>query len=276
MSEPLFKKTYSLEKLEEDRVWQEDLAIFFKPLSKNVFQIWSYAFTEILNNAIDHSEGSEVTIILKQEEQKKILIIADNGIGIFKKISSSLNLYDELDAALELIKGKLTTAKKHHSGEGIFFCSRMIDQFNIFSGSLTYRHDSLENEYWFNVDKKDSLPGTFVTMRLSDQSLREMQPIFDQFSDDEFSFAKTVIPLHLAQYGDQSLVSRSQAKRILNRVEQFKVIILDFKDVEMIGQGFADQIFRVFQNDYPDIQLISINTEPDVEKMIQHVKRKSQ
>jgi len=48
--------------------------------------------------------------------------------------------------------------------------------------------------------------------------------------------------------------------------------LLDFSGVEMIGQAFADQIFRVFRNEHPDINLVRINTNDDVEKMIQRVR----
>ena len=38
-------------------------------------------------------------------------------------------------------------------------------------------------------------------------------------------------------------------------------------------QGFADEVFRVFQNAYPDIKLTVINANASVEGMIRHVKR---
>jgi len=55
------------------------------------------------------------------------------------------------------------------------------------------------------------------------------------------------VPVKLAQYGNDKLVSRSQAKRLLARVELFKVVMLDFTNVPTIGQAFADEIFRVFR-----------------------------
>jgi len=64
--------------------------------------------------------------------------------------------------------------------------------------------------------------------------------------DNDFGFSKTHIPVFLAAYGEDNLISRSQAKRLLVRFERFKEIILDFENVESIGQAFADEIFRVF------------------------------
>ena len=40
-----------------------------------------------------------------------------------------------------------------------------------------------------------------------------------------------------------------------------------------MGQGFADEVFRVFQNQHPDIMLNVINANETVLGMIRHVKR---
>ena len=56
----------------------------------------------------------------------------------------------------------------------------------------------------------------------------------------------THIPLRLAEYGEDNLVSRSQAKRVLARVDRFEEVILDYSGIRAVGQAFADEIFRVF------------------------------
>lgn len=70
---------------------------------------------------------------------------------------------------------------------------------------------------------------------------------------------------------DSSPVSRSQAKRICNRLEKFKEVLLDFDGVQWMGQGFAHQLFVVFANQHPDIRLIPINMNEDITKMHLHV-----
>ena len=74
--------------------------------------------------------------------------------------------------------------------------------------------------------------------------------------------------MNLARYGADELVSRSQAKRLLARVELFKHVIFDFEDVDSIGQAFADQIFRVFAGEHPEIKLVPVNTNAEVKGMI--------
>jgi hypothetical protein len=78
------------------------------------------------------------------------------------------------------------------------------------------------------------------------------------------------VPLNLAKYEGEQLVSRSQAKRLLMRVEHFDEALLDFKNVEMIGQAFADEVFRIFRREHPKTQIVPINLTPDVERMIAH------
>ena len=66
-------------------------------------------------------------------------------------------------------------------------------------------------------------------------------------------------------------MSRSQAKRLLTNLEEFNHIILDFDGITFIGQGFADEIFRVYQNKRPTLIIKNINLITEVKKMIQRV-----
>ena len=268
-SEDLWLHDYPLDgKLEEDRVWRTDIEPRLGELPGNIIDIMHYGFTEMLNNAIDHSSGTSVSISLERTATAFVIAIIDDGEGIFKKIKNSLNLFDERESVLELAKGKLTTDPSRHSGEGIFFTSRIFDSFWILSGRVAFSHKFGDDEDWI-LERKENLLGTSVAMKLKRHAKQTLKSIFDQFaSDDDFAFSKTVVPVSLAQYGNEALVSRSQAKRVLTRIEKFKTVIFDFKGVENIGQAFADEIFRVFAQQHPDIKLSPINANPDVQAMI--------
>jgi hypothetical protein len=78
---------------------------------------------------------------------------------------------------------------------------------------------------------------------------RLLKAILDECTGSEeqdYVFNKIVAPVMSALYERERLISRSQAKRILNRFEQFETVLLDFKGVDMIGKAFADEVFRVF------------------------------
>ena len=113
--------------LAEDVVWRTEVAPLLGKLPENVLSIWHYGFTEMFNNVIDHSGAKLVTLLLTKTAAGTTVDIYDDGVGIFKKIQGALDLVDERHAVLELAKGKFTTDPANHSGEGIFFSSRMFD-----------------------------------------------------------------------------------------------------------------------------------------------------
>ncbi len=269
-----FVDSLSLEGLEEDRVWRQRILPLMENVPSNVLQICHHGFTEMVNNAIDHSEGTSLQIRLLHTYKLIEFQISDNGIGIFNKIQREFNLDDPLHAILELSKGKLTTDPIHHSGEGIFFTSRIFDRFTILSGNLSFAHLESDND-WLLENKEVVFLGTLVGLRINLHSKRSTQQVFDKFTADDFSFTKTHVPVFLARYGNENLISRSQAKRLLTRFERFKEIVLDFDNVPSIGQAFADEIFRVFTSQNPNIHLMPINTNEQVQKMIAHVKNAS-
>jgi len=265
------EKKYALDgKIQEDVVWRNDVAFLLKELPRNAVDIWSYCFTEIFNNAIDHSSGKYITVQIIKTAVFTRINIYDDGEGIFKKIQRELRLLDESHAVLELSKGKLTTDPTRHTGEGIFFSSRMVDDFIILSGKTYFAHHHTEDLDWILKGQKIQI-GTIVFMKLKNNTSRTIKGVFDKFtSENDYGFNKTIVPVRLVQYGDELLVSRSQAKRLLSRIDKFKTVILDFEGIEAIGQAFADEIFRVFAQNNKHIQLLHINACKDVEQMIVH------
>jgi STAS-like domain of unknown function (DUF4325) len=77
----------------------------------------------------------------------------------------------------------------------------------------------------------------------------------------------------LAQYGNDKLISRSQAKRVVARLELFKTILFDFTGVPTIGQAFADETFRVFANEHPELSIFPVHANSEVLRMITRVKQ---
>ena len=254
----------------EDVAWRTDVEPVFGRLPENVRDIWSYGFSEMYNNARDHSDGTTISVWITKTAVTTQMIVRDNGIGIFRKIQERLGLLDQRHALFELTKGKLTTDPDNHSGEGIFFTSRMFDKFNILSDEVFFSHDFGDSEDWLLLRDKP-MNGTTVLMQLNNHTARTVKRVFDKYSgdpDEGYAFNKTVVPVQLAQYGNDKLISRSQAKRVLARVDLFQTVILDFEKVPTIGQAFADQAFRVFAREHPNIRLVPINANSEVKRMI--------
>lgn len=237
-------------------------------LPGNVREIWAYTFSEMVNNVMDHSFAEHLRLHIYQNYLDTAVLIMDDGIGIFQKIKEHFGFDSLEDAIGELFKGKLTTDSENHSGEGIFFSSKLMDYFVILSDQKIFTNNKYEDVALLSLPSYDQ-QGTCVFMMLSNFSQKKPQEVFDLYANVDGGFTRTRIPLK--NIFDTSPVSRSQAKRICNRLEKFEEVILDFEGLEWMGQGFAHQLFVVFQKAHPQILLTPVNMNESVTKMYQHV-----
>ena len=257
----------------EDTIWRFRVLPYVKDIPQNVINICQYGFTEIFNNLIDHSLSDVALVSYEQTYTHVAMKIVDEGVGIFQKIQNDFGLPDSRTALLELSKGKLTSDKEHHAGQGIFFTSRMFDEFMIRSGNLSYRKRREDSDEWLieTAGISEPIKGTVVDLIIATDANWTTREVFNKYQGADISFLKTHIPIKLGNYPGEQLVSRSQAKRILARFEEFTEIILDFEGVEDIGQPFADEIFRVFPLNHPEIKFLVNRTNENVDQMIEHV-----
>ena len=257
----------------EDTIWRFRVLPHIHDLPSNILNICQYGFTEIMNNVIDHSLSNDVIISYQQNYCKVQMMVIDSGIGIFEKLQRVFDLPDARSALLELSKGKLTSDKKRHTGWGIYFTSRMFDEFEIRSGDLFYIRQRKDDDFSLietgNISER--VQGTIVQMGISTDADWTTAEVFARYQGDDFRFRKTHVPIKLGNYPGEKLVSRSQAKRVLARFEEFSEVLLDFDDVDDIGPAFADEIFRVFHNHFPDIKIVAVRTTPAVKRMIAQV-----
>lgn len=264
---------YDLERSNGD--FKSDTYAFCKYFEKhiegfpdNVRSIWNYTFTEMMNNIIEHSEADHARIKVVQNHYATTVVLDDDGIGIFNKIKTHFDL-DSLDDAIgELFKGKITTDSLNHSGEGIFFSSKLMDTFIIMSSQKIFATNKYNDTSIVDI-AGNTLNGTCVIMGISNYSRKTSKEVFDRFSNNEGEFYKTSIPLK--NIFETSPISRSQAKRLCDHLDAFGEIVLDFQDVEWMGQGFAHQIFVVFARNHPDITITPVNMNNDVTRMRHHV-----
>src|SRR5579875_1243311 len=107
--------THVLRGLDEGRVWLHDIAPVLRGLPVNVVDICHHGLTEMVNNAIDHSGGSHLRVFVDRTRETVTLMVSDDGMGIFRKITAALDLPDERLALLDLSKGKLTIDTRRHA-----------------------------------------------------------------------------------------------------------------------------------------------------------------
>lgn len=239
-----------------------------RKLNENAASIVHFAFSEMLNNAIEHSRSKKIKVELYQESHSLVFVIRDYGVGVFENIKAKMHLKSDLEAIQELLKGKTTTAPRAHSGEGIFFTSKAVDEFVMESSKTVLRVNNIINDVFVERGVR-LLRGTKITI-INQNTGRHLSDVFRQFYSDpqSLAFDKTLIHIKLFTMGT-IYISRSQARRVVSKIEKkFKVVILDFDKVPTIGQAFADEVFRVFANEFPNVSIRYINANENVEFMI--------
>ncbi len=256
--------------LDESAAYEEIALLLNVPgaLQRNVEAIVRYAFTEMLNNAIEHSGARTATARISLGSGTLSFEIRDRGIGAFASIASRLGLESEEIAMVELLKGRTTTRPEAHTGEGLFFTSRAADRFVLRSHRIQVEWSAVVGDVF--VSKKRFIEGTEVRFLVRRSTRRKLEDVFGEFAPAEFDyrFEKTRLFVKLLR---RSYVSRSEARRLLVNAEKFREIVLDFREVESVGQGFADEVFRVFTSRNPAIRIRTENTNDVLEAMFHHV-----
>jgi anti-sigma regulatory factor (Ser/Thr protein kinase) len=272
------KRTYMLSdahKIGEDAIFQEFVAPVAFNYPKNVHAILRHCMTELINNAIDHSHGKELRLELYVKDRLLHVSIIDDGIGAFASIKKHFQLDSVLDAAAEMAKGKRTTDRNHHAGEGIYFSQRMTNEFTISANGVAYRFNRLQDDWAIKIVPEQA--GTAITLTIDQFAKYSPKDIFQKYTDEDFRFVKSdsfiVLPYVLAVKGN--MISRSEAKKLMAGAEEFEHVEIDFLNVDEIGQGFADEIFRVYRLQHPNIKISFRNCNKAVSMMISHVLNKS-
>lgn len=263
---------YPLAGLQEDLPWQRDFAPCFE-LPANVARMAQHAFTELLNNAIDHSGGTQVTVSVRQTGLHLQLLVSDDGVGVFGRIQQNFDIADPTVAMLELSKGKLTSAPDRHSGHGLFFASRLADVFDLHANHRAYQFRGWDRRSWHSA-KAVPRVGTSIYLAISLDTQRTLDQVLRAHSADGagYGFDATSVPLQLITGAQTGLESRAQAKRVASRLQRFRRAEVDFAGIDDVGYGFADELFRVFSREHPNIDLVPVGMGPRVAAMIDSVR----
>src|SRR5262249_14105167 len=155
--------------------------------------------------------------------------------GIFENIRTKRGLESEMAGIQDLLKGKQTTFPERHSGEGIFFTSKVVDRFQIESHRKKIIIDNHLRDLF--IDDIRFRKGTKVSVLIDRRTKRSLDAVFKEYAGEDFKFDKSRVTVRLFEGGDE-YISRSQAKRLLHGLEKFKEVVLDFQGVRTVGQGF--------------------------------------
>lgn len=264
-----FESTFEVSGLQEDRVWKEVRTGVRElgRLDRHADRIANYAFTEMLNNAIEHSGSESVRVTVGERGQRLAFSIADQGIGAFENVRRQASLEDHVAAIQEISKGKMTTDPTHHTGQGIFFTSKAVELFSIASNGWRWVVDNTRNDH--TVCESHIRKGTGVGFEIDPDTKRDLTSIFDEYTHAEtLAFDRSRTTVRLFEF-DVPFVSRSEAKRLARNLDRFREVVVDFSGVEQVGQGFADELFRVWASAHPETSLIPVNMNRPVRLMVE-------
>jgi excisionase family DNA binding protein len=262
---PLWSGGFRLDKpLEEHTVWQAINAVLRLDEGSPVGTVMRYAITETINNAVDHSQGSTVDVAVWRSQHALVFRVADDGEGAFAHLRRGLGLADDFESISALTKGKQTTWPERHTGEGIFFTSKVLDVYQISANGKRWTVDNVRNDQAVGVSVVNQ--GTEVIGEVDPHTTRSTRDIFLAYSKD-FEFTRTKPLVKLFGLG-MRFVSRSEARRLLDGLDEFTEIDLDFAGVQDVGQGFVDELFRVWPSQHAGKTINPINMNPAVEFMV--------
>ena len=263
---------YDLAGLQEDLPWSRDFAPFLA-LPPQVARMAQHAFTELLNNAIDHSGGTQVTVSVRQTAVHLQLLVSDDGCGIFQRIDRSFAIADPTMAMLELSKGKLTSQPDRHTGRGLFFTSRLADVFDLHANANAFQYRGWDHRSWH---KGRPMPrqGTSIYMAIALDTPRTLDNVLRAHSldGDGYGFDRTVVPLQLLTSDGTWLESRAQARRVAARLHDFRRAEVDFSGIAEVGHGFVDELFRVAGQAHAGVDIIPVGMSPRVAAMVDSVR----
>ena len=170
---------------------------------------------------------------------------------------------------IELVKGKTTTMPEAHTGEGIFFVSKVADRFFLRSHRIQLEWNRALHDVFASTPKFKK--GTFVRFEIQRDSRTKLETVFEKFAPEayDYKFQKTRVQVKLLQ---KEYVSRSEAKRLTFNLHKFSEVELDMVNVRNVGQGFTDEIFRVFASEYPDVRIRTVNASKNIAAMIRHAR----
>ena len=263
------RRSFRLAGLDESRAWREIASEIarIRPLSEVEEQNLHYAATEMINNAIDHSGGRSVAVRVEfAAAETTIVRIQDDGVGVFRRLCEEFAFATPHDAIVQLEKGKLTSDPARHSGEGLFFSSKAVTWFRLESQGVLWLVDNRVGDS--GMGPSDVRRGTGVTLAVTTGRVPRLEEVFAAFTDAEtLSFLRTRTTIKLGSLG-ATLVSRSEAKRVTARLGEFRHAVLDFNGVDIVGQGFCDEVFRVFARAHPEVTLEPVGMNDSVAFMV--------
>ena len=142
------------------------------------------------------------------------------------------------------------------------------------SGTVAWIVDNVIHDMTIQI-RPEPRSGTRVVLTFIPGSVAVLADVFRRWTDpDTLAFDRTRTIVRLAGFGGQ-LLSRSEARRVTVGLERFRHVTIDFTGVDLVGQGFCDEVFRVFADSQPHIVLAPVGMNESVAFMVERARRRA-
>jgi len=255
---------------EEDRVWARVVAALggLSALPPNAREITEHALIELVDNAREHARATRVRLWVELDADQARLVVEDDGVGVFESLRRALGLESLRDAATLLARGRATSDARRHRGESLFLLFELADLVEIVANGLSLIVDTRRGDE--ALAAVDEAVGTRARVVIAVDTERRERDVLSRVLVDH-AFARTRASVRLASSGSR-FPSRAEARRLLNGLERFAEVVIDFTGVERVGLGFADEVFRVWSSDHPGTHLVPANMRPEIEAAVLHAR----
>jgi hypothetical protein len=224
---------YAIARLDEHTPWMRDVhpVLALKPAVARVAQ---HVFGELLNNAIDHSGATTVTVSVRQTPTHLHMLVSDDGLGVFTQLARKADLPDAR-AALELAKGRAITPQRCSSAS-----TRSSGQARP-SSQPRARHRAAPDR-------------RLQRLRLRGRPAR-LQP-------HPGAAARPHRQRHDARLPRAGPLGRLAPGALRHRGARFE-------GVDDVGPSFIDEVFRVYAKAHPQVTLSPTKANARVAKLLQ-------
>jgi len=236
----------------------------FSSLNQNIREICEFSFGALFYNILHHANATRVNYKFYISHYEVHLIVSDNGIGIFDGIADAYKLDPIRVAAVEIAKGHITSDPEKYSGDDLMALIHMFDKIEISSSGVSLIHYKKRNDW--NLKESRQISGTRVHLKIRTNSKRTCNEVFKQLFIERNKMVQ--VPVKLAKtYGEQ-LNTRVQAQNLLHNLKELNEIEFDFRNIEVIGPAFADELVRKTKEKNRTIDISWVNSSDLVDVLM--------
>lgn len=248
--------------------------------AKGVVEAFEWTTNEVMDNVLQHSQAGCGYVMCTVTQNAHIsFAVYDNGIGIYRSFQGSeFRFKNPYDAIVSAMKRGYTRDKKTNQGNGLWGMSQLIfnnkGMLNIISSGAIVGYNSKAELYKKEMPSVNigtiHIPGTLVDFQFQCNNEVSISKVFggdyktanlyvESLEDDQDRIHLVVNNFSFGYATrDSGERARTYAINIATQSEEKQLIILDFKDINIISSSFADEFIAKLICHYGFVKFNSI------------------